>query len=224
MFCEHCVFPALEYLLQSDDRINVHETKRKLADQWRARCVDIYDASGHPIHGRTLLANAIRQPIEVEVDFRVSLHAPGFPSSADIDERAQDSDLDALDDSHADNDESGVGGDAVIRERLLRELARKERQGSFLWAGFVINDLLCGYGLDRRAAQVFFDRAVDDGCLILKKKRNPNNPEYPVTAVQLNMNHPEVQRTLRADQSSQQYLPIPIRGGPASATLVRNRR
>lgn len=67
--------------------------------------------------------------------------------------------------------------------------------------------------------------AVEDGVLLTYKVPNPKTPAYPVTAVRLNRQHPDVSAVLRnegADASN--FTPIDIKGEPLSATVLRERR
>lgn len=67
--------------------------------------------------------------------------------------------------------------------------------------------------------------AVDEGIVLTYKVPNPKTPAFPVTAVRLNRQHPEVSAVLRdegADASS--FTPIDIKGEPLSATVLRERR
>lgn len=67
--------------------------------------------------------------------------------------------------------------------------------------------------------------AIEEGILLTYKVPNPKTPAFPVTAVRLNRQHPEVSAVLReegADPSS--FTPIDIKGEPLSATVLRERR
>jgi len=114
--------------------------------------------------------------------------------------------------------------DPVV-ERVIRELRTQERRRDFIWAGFVVKDLLPSLGLDERESQVLFDNMRNEGMISLTKKPSPKNPDFSATSVQLNNDHPAVRRVLGGNgEPKKGFQPIPIRGEPLSATIIRERR
>jgi hypothetical protein len=67
--------------------------------------------------------------------------------------------------------------------------------------------------------------AIDRRWILTSKVANPRPPNFPVTAIRLNRQAPEVQALLggRAGSPSA-FRPVPIRGEPLSATVLRDRR
>ncbi|MBL8842279.1 MAG: hypothetical protein JNL90_12215 [Planctomycetes bacterium] len=52
------------------------------------------------------------------------------------------------------------------------------------------------WGVVQNEAQIQINRAIDAGLLVTGKVENPRMPQYPVTAVALNRDHPQVQELL----------------------------
>ena len=68
-------------------------------------------------------------------------------------------------------------------------------------------------------------RSAIDKRLILKKPvPNPKSPQFPVTSIRLNRLMPEVQEVLGHPKRDLDFHPIHIKGGPLSATILRERR
>src|SRR5688572_416801 len=55
-------------------------------------------------------------------------------------------------------------------------------------------------------AQIQINYAIDQGVLVTTKVENPRMPQYPVTAVQLNREHPLVGEVLGAAQGSEESM------------------
>lgn len=234
MFGKASLRNLLTHLVEVDSKINVSRSKQLLRAIWGADSVDIVTSDGRPIHGRTLLENALAEveSLQLRVTFNVapegefasvaraeSAHLP--PEGREPRESgtpAEDGDVDA----DAPPPSPHI---APVVERAIRELAGRERTRDFIWAGFVVNELLPRLGVDKREAQELFDRMVDEGILALRKRPNPNNPDFPTTTVELVRSNEVVQQVLRTEANGRRrFEPVPIRGEPASETTVRERR
>jgi len=83
----------------------------------------------------------------------------------------------------------------------------------FQWAG------------DEVARQDVLREAIDRRWILTSKVANPRPPHFPVTAIRLNRQMPEVNVVLGNRAGSlPAFRPIPIRGEPLSATVLRDRR
>jgi hypothetical protein len=68
-------------------------------------------------------------------------------------------------------------------------------------------------------------RSAIDKRLILKGQvQNPKAPHFPVTTIRLNRFMPEVQEVLGRPKMRLEFHPVPIKGEPLSATILRERR
>ncbi len=67
--------------------------------------------------------------------------------------------------------------------------------------------------------------AIDRRWILTSKVANPRPPNFPVTAIRLNRQMPEVIAVLGGHPvSPPAFRPVPIRGGPLSTTVLRDRR
>lgn len=118
-----------------------------------------------------------------------------------------------------------------LRDELIRALRDAEQRPGFEFVALKwFRDLFLparGYQWSQESTDR--DRvirsAVEDGIFLTYKVPNPKTPAFPVTAVRLNRQHPEVSAVLRdegADASS--FAPIGIKGEPLSTTVLRERR
>ena len=67
--------------------------------------------------------------------------------------------------------------------------------------------------------------AIQNGIVLTSKVPNPKAPAFPVTAIRLNRQHPEVVDALgQTDTAASDFQPVPIRGEQLSSTVQRERR
>lgn len=67
--------------------------------------------------------------------------------------------------------------------------------------------------------------AIDRRWILTSKVANPRPPHFPVTAIRVNRQMPEVNAALgNRTGNSPAFRPIPIRGESLSATVLRDRR
>jgi hypothetical protein len=75
------------------------------------------------------------------------------------------------------------------------------------------------------ARQSVLRDAIANRLILTNKVENPRSPQFPVTTIRLNRLLPEVQATLRGSgQGGDDFEPVPIKGEPLSATILRDRR
>lgn len=227
MFCNCLLRSSLVELAELEPGINIKATKRILSATWNPNEIEILDENGEPIHGLTHLSNALGQRFTVRVVFEAD-YEPEDVSPRVIEDRSEKEDDAISPEQHGASAEVLASSrketvDPIV-ERVITSLAAQERRRDFIWAGFVVNDLLPGLGAEKREAQVLFDRMVDDGIISLSKTPNPNNPDFPSTRVQLNRDHPDVQRVLSKNGRTRSFEPVAIRGEPLSTTIKRERR
>jgi len=67
--------------------------------------------------------------------------------------------------------------------------------------------------------------AIEREFFLTRKIPNPRNPDFPVTAITLNRQHPQVQAVLYgSSEADSDFEPLEIPGEPLSATILRERR
>jgi hypothetical protein len=82
---------------------------------------------------------------------------------------------------------------------FLREFVRLEGRHRFMWAGYIVRELLPRLGFPPDEAKVVLDHLRAENLVSMTKVPNPRNPEFPATGVQLNREHPRI-RALLAEQ------------------------
>jgi hypothetical protein len=114
---------------------------------------------------------------------------------------------------------------------LIRALDRAERRPGYQFVSLKwFRDSALGHegfawAVDEFARHDVLREAIDRRWILTSKVANPRPPQFPVTAIRLNRQMPEVNAALgsRAD-SLPNFRPVSIRGEPLSATVLRDRR
>jgi hypothetical protein len=114
---------------------------------------------------------------------------------------------------------------------LVRALARaEERPGyEFVSLKWFRDNALAHEGVpwaaDESARHDALREAIDRRWILTSKVANPRPPNFPVTAIRLNRQMPEVTALLGGRTGSLPgFRPVPIRGESLSATVLRDRR
>lgn len=79
---------------------------------------------------------------------------------------------------------------------FLREFIRLENRHDFMWAGYIVRELLPRLGFAPDEAKLVLDHLRAEKLVTISKVPNPKNPEFPATGVHLNHDHPRVQALL----------------------------
>lgn len=79
---------------------------------------------------------------------------------------------------------------------FLREFIRLEGRHDFMWAGYIVRELLPRLGFAPDEAKLVLDHLRAEKLVTISKVPNPKNPEFPATGVHLNHDHPRVQGLL----------------------------
>lgn len=82
-------------------------------------------------------------------------------------------------------------------EAFVHDFVRLEEKSKFMWAGFVVKQMLPRIGVARSDAKDFLDLLRNREIVLISKVTNPNNPDYPATAVRLNREHERVREVLQ---------------------------
>lgn len=198
-----------------------------LCDAFGALEVKLQDANGGNLHGDTCLRNAIRDARSV----MIRLPWPPIGDSPDGVADQSDDALRADGSADAGNAKApppqAMGGTETedgIEARFIIEFDRLERQNRFMWAGFVVKELLPQLGLGPTETKPFLRRLEADGLVITTREPNPKNPDFPTTRVSLYRDHPRVQAVLRSAGTRPPRIRFPDGGECVSDLLIRERR
>jgi len=135
-----------------------------------------------------------------------------------------------------------VGRRSKVREKPLVEALRSqlseavraldaaEHKVAFVSLKWFRDQFLPGFGLVWAAmpyaGQETVKEAIDRGLFLTSKVQNPKAPAFPVTAIRLNRDLPEVRQILGSapEAHSRIFRPVAIAGEALADTIVRDRR
>jgi hypothetical protein len=81
-------------------------------------------------------------------------------------------------------------------DAFVREFLRLQEKHEFMWAGYVVRELLPRLGFAPEEAKLVLDHLRAENIVTITKVPNSRNPEFPATSVQLNPDHPRVKAIL----------------------------
>jgi hypothetical protein len=117
------------------------------------------------------------------------------------------------------------------RSDLIRSLQRAGRREGFEFVSLKwFRDLFLpaeqyvwSDSLEARSREI--GDAIDDGAILTYKVPNTRSPEFPVTAIRLNLEHPDVMAAVgEAPPRPSGFQPVGIRGQHLSSTILQDRR
>lgn len=130
--------------------------------------------------------------------------------------------------------EAGPGGPpppARLTAEILRALEEAEKRPGYHFVSlkWFRDTVLPGVSADLNAdpvrRQAVLRELTERRLLLTSKVPNPKNPSFPVTAVRVNRENPEVAALLAGGRDDgTDFAPVEIRGEPLSATILRERR
>jgi hypothetical protein len=114
---------------------------------------------------------------------------------------------------------------------LIRALDRAERRPGYQFVSLkwfrdtaLVHEGF-SWAADEFARHDVLREGIDRRWILTSKVANPRPPQFPVTAIRLNRQMPEVNAVLGSRASSVlDFRPVSIRGEPLSATVLRDRR
>jgi len=221
----------IKSLASANGNLRLTQAEEELRAVLSAVDVEFLDEHREKLHRRYHLGNAVREARFVRVCFELNPPAAGESSSEVLSGSGEGGVMEsnARELRPPERPASPPNGPGGERERLgmirfIREFDRCERQNPFMWAGFVIKQLLPGLGIEGPQAKQFLRRLEAGGIVTTVKEPNPRNPEHPTTRVKLNRNHSLVREALNENARLHGFRPIKIPGGPLSEDIIRDRR
>jgi hypothetical protein len=118
--------------------------------------------------------------------------------------------------------------DREIRD-LLRALDRAERSGApqilleWFRDEWLPESRLIWAGASTIRQRILAD-AIELGLVVTFELPNASHPTRPSIGVRLDRSHPSVVEALHQGETLPTFRPVPIRGEPASETIIRERR
>ncbi|MBN2445111.1 MAG: hypothetical protein JXO22_00160 [Phycisphaerae bacterium] len=79
---------------------------------------------------------------------------------------------------------------------FIREFDRLEQTHDFMWAGYIVKEMMGRIGLSPPEARTLLDELNAAGIVSVSKVPNPKNPEHPASAVRLIRENDQVQAIL----------------------------
>ena len=91
-------------------------------------------------------------------------------------------------------------------DAFVREFLRLQEKHEFMWAGYVVRELLPRLGFAADEAKLVLDHLRAENLVAITKVPNSRNPGFPATSVQLNPDHPRV-RAILAEKAARERQP-----------------
>jgi|GEM_PF-1739262 len=187
------------------------EIERILAGVFEARSVRfVLPGNGRRAEPLTLRA-VLDRPCEVVIELQTQVSGPptvGSRSAGSGASRFQPGDAPPAPEPSAE----------ARCDQFIREFARLEQRHEFMWAGYIVRELLPRVGFPDAEAKVVLDRLRLDGILLMTKVPNPKNPHFPATGAKLNRKHPRVIAVL-GEPSAAEPSPEPVAADSSVGTL-----
>jgi len=123
-----------------------------------------------------------------------------------------------------------VGALPAQLSEAVRALDAAEHKVAFVSLKWFRDQFLPGFGVAWAtmpyAGQEIVKAAIDRGLFLTSKVQNPKAPAFPVTAIRLNRDMPEVRQILGSAAVAHRriFRPVAIAGEALSDTIVRDRR
>lgn len=182
-------------LIRTHGKSPLSEIRRILRGVLQVEGVTFHDQDGRELPGDTPLHKALDKPCEL------SVRLPCAPISlADADDAAAAAQYGPPRESRFREDVLATPAvDPATDPRytqFLHEFLRLEQHHDFMWAGYIVRELLPRIGFAAEEAKAVLDRLRVEEVIIITKVPNPKNPDFPATGVKLNRDHPRVKALL----------------------------
>lgn len=171
------------------------EVRRVLRGVLDVEDVAFLDRDGRELAGQAALHDVLRESCHVTVRLQYSHAGPGaaadHPVPAEYAAQVESRFREGLPAPET----ADMSADPRY-ECFLREFLRLEQHHDFMWAGYIVRELLPRLGFAPEEAKLVLDRLRAENLVTITKVPNPRNPDFPATGVQLNHEHPRVKALL----------------------------
>lgn len=190
----HDIRNLLHRLARHFSQYNIDEIAKIVAATADARDVRFLDEHASELPAHTTLADLLDQPYEITLRFTQSPGNGRHRHYHDSGAQQAGSRFHATDPT--------VPADATDEERIeffIREFDRLQNRNEFMWAGYVVRELLPRLGFPPEETKSVLNQLREDEIVIVQKVENPRNPDYPATGVRLNYENETVLEVLGDD-------------------------
>lgn len=215
---------VLHRLVRTHAHSPLSEIQQILAEVLEAEEVRFQDARGRDIWEGTTLEDLLSAPFHVALRVAPAPSANGVHAAdvgvngnvvaAQADTLAPRRPAPAAGVDAPPHAGSSADGWEARYESFCREFDRLERRHGFMWAGYIVKELLPRLGFEAESAKAVLDQLQAEGLVKVSKVPNPKNPLFPATGVQLNHDHPRVRAALCENE------PVRSRFVPADGSMA----
>ncbi|TWT43787.1 hypothetical protein RAS1_01870 [Phycisphaerae bacterium RAS1] len=187
---------VLHRLVRTHGGAKLSDIEHLLAGVLDADGIDFRAPDGTLLPDQTTLAAALDLPCDVTIRLQLHNHAPRPAASGDA-APPQGEPAASRFREGAPVDQADISRDPRF-ERFIREFARLEKRHEFMWAGYIVRELLPRLGFNPEEAKLVLDCLRSEHYVNITKVHNPKNPDFPATGVKLNREHEVVRALLGA--------------------------
>jgi len=195
---------TLERLSRTHGHDSLRDIRRVLQGVLEADNVSFADADGRVFPDTVTLNALLQQPftIAVRLEYVTSRLNPPKPQPMEQRDAAGATETASrFSPGEAPADVADIEKD-VRYAQFVREFHRLERRHEFMWAGYIVRELLPRLGFPVMEAKIVLDRLRSEGIVTVSKVPNPQNPEFPATGVCLNHEHDTVKQILASAETA----------------------
>jgi hypothetical protein len=160
--------------------------------------VSFYDKLGCELSGETTLQRALEQSCQVSVRLQCTRPADGTLANETQSVHTGGATESRFREGPGAAETKDLWSDERY-DRFLREFLRLQQRHEFMWAGYIVRELLPRLGFAPEEAKIVLDRLRAENLVTISKVSNPKNPDFPATGVQLNRDHPHIKLLLGED-------------------------
>jgi hypothetical protein len=163
------------------------DVERTLCEVFDAAEVRFLDAEGRPLPPDTQLRDALLRPFRTSV---VVEYQPQRGGGREVPHRTTGGAAPVAPAASRFRPEVVAPEDRV--DWFVREFVRLEQSHEFMWAGYIVKEMLPRIGVNATEARELLDQLQADGIVTVSKIPNPKNPDHPASGVQLNRGNTRV--------------------------------
>lgn len=171
---------------------SVREIERILCGVLEAGEVRFTTTGGAQIRSDTTLEQLLGQSFDTHLRVRCGAEAGTKPRPGTVSRFREGS-----------PEEIGTSEDERFEE-FVHQFSRLEDRHDFMWAGYIVRELLPRLGYSPDEAKLVLDRLRADEVLSISKVANPKNPDFPATGVRLNREHPRVRAVFEETEGDEE--------------------